>query len=417
MNILLIGSGAREHAFARSISQSPACKKLYIAPGNGGTEAWNTDLDIENYPLIVQFCRDAEIQLVVIGPEGPLTGGMADELRAAGIFVLGPGRDGAQLEGSKMYSKAFMERYNIPTAHAKIFTRAEYDDALAYVLAHPLPVVIKADGLAAGKGVTVAVNHQQAMDALEEIFHHNRFGSSGDNILVESFLRGKELSVFVLTDGKSYLVLPEAMDYKRIYDQDQGPNTGGMGAISPVPFVSDAVLQFIETRIIQPTLDGLKTEGIEYRGFIFIGLMVEGESAEVIEYNVRMGDPETEVVFPRIQSDIVPWLYGAASGKLPEDELEVSPRSAVCTVCVSSGYPGSFTEGKIISLPEQVSEDIMLFHAGTRQKNGSLLTAGGRVMTVTAMGDSLAEAAEKSGQMASQVKFEGVFYRKDIGRI
>lgn len=417
MKILLIGTGGREHALAWKISASALCTQLFLARGNGGTIPWNVALNPDNHSEVLAFCQKEAIDLIVIGPEQPLSEGLADILRSAGFLVCGPGKAGAQLEGSKVYSKAFMEKYHIPTASARSFDRDEYDEALHFLLQQSLPVVVKVDGLAAGKGVTVAHTQDEAMQALEEIFHENKFGTSGDSILIESFLLGKEVSVFVLTDGTHWICLPEAMDYKRAGEKNEGPNTGGMGALSPVPFYTPAIQEYVNKFIIEPTLKGLKAEGIEYRGFIFFGLMVDEDEARVIEYNVRMGDPETEVVLPRIDSDILPYLYGAASGALPESPLKVSPKTAVTTVCVSEGYPGEYKKGFELSLPASREESLLFFHAGTKAENGKLLTAGGRVMAVTAVADSLREAAERSQSGAGSVQYAGKYFRHDIGTI
>jgi len=415
MNILLIGSGGREHALAEHIARSPLCTTLMIAPGNGGTTEWNVSLDIHKYKKVIEFCESQNIQLVIVGPEQPLIEGFADALREAGIAVLGPGKAGARLEGSKAFAKEFMLKYNIPTASAQSFKREHAREAQSLVLQNPLPVVIKADGLAAGKGVTVAHSHEEAQKALDEIFKKNRFGSAGDRVLIESFLEGKELSVFVLTDGQNYILLPEAMDYKRAREGDAGPNTGGMGAVSPVPFATPALMQFIRRKIIEPTLAGLRNEKIEYRGFVFIGLMVQGDEASVIEYNVRMGDPETEVVIPRILSDMVPYFFGAANGRLPESSLSISLQSALTTVCVSKGYPDSYETEKLITLPENLNESIRLYHAGTRETSDGYLTSGGRVIAVTALAENQESARNLSQQCADEIIFENKYYRKDIG--
>ncbi len=417
MNILIIGTGGREHALAWKIASSALCTKLFMARGNGGTLPWNVPINPDKPEEVVAFCQQESIDLVLIGPEQPLSEGLADEVRAAGFLVCGPGKAGAQLEGSKVYSKAFMEKYHIPTASARTFARDEYDEALHFLLHQPLPVVIKVDGLAGGKGVTVAQSHQEAMDALEEIFHQDRFGISGDSILIESYLTGKEVSVFILTDGKRWIQLPEAMDYKRAKENNEGPNTGGMGAISPVPFYTAQLQDYVNKFIIEPTLKGLKAEGIDYRGFIFFGLMVDEEEARVIEYNVRMGDPETEAVLPRIQSDLVPYLFGAASGALPESPLKISEQSAVTTVCVSDGYPGEYLSGKEISLPQDRNPHVFYFHAGTQAKEGKLLNSGGRVIAVTALAENLTLAANLSQSGAVSVEFAGKYFRKDIGTI
>jgi phosphoribosylamine---glycine ligase len=417
MNILLIGSGAREHAMARHISQSPLCSKLWIAPGNAGTEEWNLKLNTSHHPDVLAFCKNHAVDLVIVGPEQPLTSGLADELRAHHIPVTGPGSSGARLEGSKAFSKAFMEKHGIPTATCKVFQRSQYAEALAYIQQHSLPVVLKADGLAAGKGVTVASSMLEAENALNDIFIHDRFGNAGDTLVIESFLQGLELSVFILTDGKNYILLPEAMDYKRVGEGNSGPNTGGMGAISPLPFFTEALKDNIIQTIIEPTLKGLQKEGISYRGFIFFGLMADGAIASVIEYNVRMGDPETEVVFPRIAEDLLPHMYAAAKGALQSVPLQVSPMHAQTTVCVSGGYPDRFETGKEITLPSEVPADVSIFHAGTRMEHNRLLTSGGRVLAVTALAEDPNTAAEISRHWAETIRFDGKYFRRDIGVI
>jgi phosphoribosylamine--glycine ligase len=416
MKVLLIGTGGREHALAWKIASSPYCTRLFVAKGNGGTAEWNVPLIPDQPSSVLAFCKSETIDLVVIGPEQPLSEGLADTLREAGILVVGPGKAGARLESSKVFSKAFMEKYHIPTAKAQYFLREDYDEALLFLMQQPLPVVIKVDGLAAGKGVIIANNHDEAIKALDDIFHEDSFGPAGDKILVESFLTGKEVSVFILTDGKNWILLPEAMDYKRAREGNLGPNTGGMGAISPVPFFTQSLKNWVSENIIEPTLKGLREENIEYRGFIFFGLMTDGEEARVIEYNVRMGDPETEAVIPRIVSDILPLLKDAASGNLSAPALEISPRAAATTVCVSGGYPGVFEKDFPIQLYGK-QQDILYFHAGTRMSDNQLLTSGGRVMAVTGLGDTLEDAVKQSQEGADAVQFEKKYFRPDIGTI
>lgn len=415
MKVFIIGTGGREHALAWKIANSPLCTRLFVARGNGGTLPWNVAVNPDQPQEVIDFCRQEAVDLVVIGPEQPLSEGLADALRNKGFAVCGPGQNGARLESSKVFSKAFMEKYDIPTANARSFDRDEFDDALHFAMQQPLPLVIKADGLAAGKGVIIAQTYDEALKTLDAIFHEDVFGPAGNQILIETFLKGIEASVFVLTDGTRWVQLPEAMDYKRAYDQNLGPNTGGMGAISPVPFFTPELNQYIGKAIIEPTLRGLKEEGIEYRGFLFLGLMTEGNQARVIEYNVRMGDPETEVVLTRIESDLIPYLYGAAHGAMPDEPLLVSSQAAVCTVCVSEGYPGPYAKGHLISLPDERPEKVFFFHAGTGTRDGNLVTTGGRVMAVTALAPTLAEAASRSQEYAAKVSYAGKFFRKDIG--
>ncbi|MCB9231643.1 MAG: phosphoribosylamine--glycine ligase [Bacteroidia bacterium] len=417
MKILLLGSGGREHAFAKYLSASPSCEVLFIAPGNAGTaaEGQNVSLNVSDHPAVEAFCRQEKIDLVVVGPEQPLVEGIADYLEARGIPVLGPNLLGAQLEGSKEFSKRFMQKYGIPTAAYRSFTRDQKDAALAYVAAHSLPVVVKASGLAAGKGVLICETHAEALKGVEEMLSGASFGESGETIVVEEFLQGIELSVFVLTDGKSYQVLPEAKDYKRIGEGDTGLNTGGMGAVSPVPFATSDFMDKVSRKIIQPTLAGLQAEGIEYKGFIFIGLMKVGEEPFVIEYNARMGDPETEAVLPRIQSDLAKLCFSAAKGMLHQEVIEISDLTAVTVMLVSGGYPGDYEKGKEISGLDLVQNSI-IFHAGTKLSDGKVVTNGGRVIALTSLADGLEEAMQKSFESAEMVQFAGKYYRRDIGQ-
>ena len=417
MNILLIGSGGREHAFARSLAASPRLGQLYIAPGNAGTAQCGTNVALNplDFPAVKDFIRSNSVDLVVVGPEAPLAAGLADELRAEGIPVVGPGKSGAILEASKDWSKGFMQRHGIPTAAYRSFDEKQLDDALVYVDRHTLPVVVKASGLAAGKGVLICETHEEARTAVTDMLSGDSFGESGKTIVIEAFLQGIEVSVFVLTDGTNYKVLPEAKDYKRIGEGDTGLNTGGMGAVSPVPFADDALMQKVEDRIIIPTLDGLQREGIPFQGFIFLGLMVDQGDPYVIEYNVRMGDPETEVVFPRINSDMVDLMEATAKGSLDQVEFSTDPRTAVTVMLVSGGYPGKYEKGKVITGTEGISDSIV-FHAGTKMDGGALKTNGGRVIAVTSLGEHLSQALQTSFRNAEAIQFEGKYYRKDIGQ-
>lgn len=421
MNILLIGSGGREHAFAWKIAQSPHCNKLFIAPGNPGTAECGENVPIQalDFEAISSFVKEKDIDMVLVGPEEPLVKGISDHFLASEslkrIPVIGPGKEGARLEGSKDFSKQFMQRHDIPTAAYASFTGAELEAAFGYLESHPLPIVLKADGLAAGKGVLICETHLQARREMEEMLLNAKFGAASEKVVVEQFLRGIELSVFVLTDGNSYKILPEAKDYKRIGEGDTGLNTGGMGSVSPVPFADKAFMRKVEDRIVIPTIEGLKKDGIPYKGFIFIGLMnMEGEPY-VIEYNVRMGDPETESVLPRIQSDFVELLQGAAQNTLAEKELLVDSRSAATVVLVSGGYPGDYEKGKPIMGLENTGDSI-LFHAGTRLNDkGQCETSGGRVLAVTSLSPEPEEALQSSNDHAEKIIFEGKYYRRDIG--
>ncbi len=420
MNILILGSGGREHAFAWKLRQSPLCDNLFVAPGNAGTASVATNLPFgfNDFEAVSSAVRDHQIDLVLVGPEEPLVRGIVDFLRQqpdlAQLRIVGPDQQGAQLEGSKDFSKQFMARYGIPTAAYKTFTTETLNDGLAYLANHPLPVVLKADGLAAGKGVIIAETVAEAQATLRSMLD-GQFGAAGSRVVVEQFLRGIELSVFVLTDGVNYKILPEAKDYKRIGEDDTGLNTGGMGAVSPVVFANKSFLQKVEEKVVKPTLFGLQQEGIRYQGFIFVGLMnVKGEPL-VIEYNARMGDPETEVVLPRIQTDFVELLKATADGNLDTINLQISTQTAVTTVVVSGGYPDAYETGKPITELDKLEEPVMAFHAGTSGSNGHVLTSGGRVLALTALTNSLENAVRRSQEAARTVQFDGKYYRKDIG--
>lgn len=419
MNILLLGSGGRESAFAWKIAQSPLCDALFIAPGNAGTGAFgkNVNIQVTDFHAIRHFVLHNDISLVLVGPEEPLVKGIVDYFKAdeelKDVPVIGPDQEGAQLEGSKTFSKAFMRRHYIPTAAAETFTRYSLNDGLAYLETHPMPVVLKADGLAAGKGVVICNTVEEAQAELTEMLN-GKFGEASSMVVIEQFLKGIELSVFVLTDGHSYKILPAAKDYKRVGEGDTGLNTGGMGSVSPVPFADEAFMQKVENDIIKPTISGLKIDKIHYKGFIFIGLMnVEGEPY-VIEYNVRMGDPETESVLPRIESDFVELLLGVAHGSLSEKELKISARTAATIVLVSSGYPGKYFTGKVISGLDNVRGS-EVFHAGTTLEDGVVKTSGGRVFAVTSLRDNLFDAVQQAVADAGRIYYDGRYFRTDIG--
>lgn len=419
MNILLLGSGGRESALAWKMSQSPLTDKLFIAPGNGGTDAYgeNVGLSPLDFPAIEKFVAENHVELLVVGNEDPLVAGVSDYFRAnnPALLVVGPEKAGAMLEGSKDFAKQFMVDNNIPTARYRSFTLETLDEGYRFLEALNPPYVLKADGLAAGKGVLILDTLDEARHELKEMLS-GMFGASSATVVIEEFLKGIECSVFVLTDGHGgYRILPVAKDYKRIGEGDTGLNTGGMGAVSPVPFADAAFMAKVEERIVRPTVDGLLRRGIDYRGFIFLGLINVGGEPMVIEYNVRMGDPETEVVMLRIASDLVPLLVASAKGDLGELPLEIDPRTAVTVMLVSGGYPGSYPKGKVITGAETVTESI-LFHAGTARKDGELVTSGGRVIAASSYGEDIPSALERSFRSALAVGFEGKYFRRDIGR-
>jgi len=420
MNILIIDSGGRESAFAYKLSQSKRLQNLFIAPGNAGTGVYgqNVALKVTDFDGIASFALANDINMVLVGPEEPLVKGIHDYfLNRADlkhIPVIGPQQEGAQLEGSKDFSKQFMDRHGIPTAASRSFDKSNLEEGLAYLETQKLPIVLKADGLAAGKGVLICETLEDAKLELKAMIADSKFGAASDVVVVEEFLKGIELSVFVLTDGNSYKVLPSAKDYKRIGEGDTGLTTGVMGSISPVPFADEVFLSKVEERIIKPTVEGLKKDQIPYKGFIFIGLMnVEGEPL-VIEYNVRMGDPETESVLPRIESDLIDLLEGVAQGNLDTRSYTVSSKTAVTVMLVAGGYPGNYESGKVISNIENVKESIV-FHAGTATQDGDIVSAGGRVIAVTTLQDTLFDALQQATADAGRIYFEGKYFRRDIG--
>ena len=422
MNILLLGSGGREHAIAYKISQSEQCGQFYIAPGNAGTAVVgaNVSLDITDFEAVGQFAVSHRIEMLVVGPEAPLVAGIADyfaeQPSLKHILVIGPSRQGAMLEGSKDYAKAFMQRHNIPTARYQTFTADTLADGERFLETLQPPYVLKADGLAAGKGVLIEPDLATAKKNLREMLCDHKFGDASASVVIEEYLSGIEMSVFVLTDGTHYLMLPSAKDYKRIGEGDTGLNTGGMGSVSPVPFADKEFMKKVEDRIVKPTVRGLRDEKIDYRGFIFIGLMNCGGDPYVIEYNVRMGDPETESVFPRIKSDVVDLFKNTANGTLDRCTLTVDSRTAACVMMVAGGYPGSYEKGKPITLGED-ADDVLVFHCGTKRgDDGQLLTNGGRVICATALAGSLPEALLKSYNRAATIQWDGKYNRRDIGQ-
>lgn len=420
MKILLLGSGGREHALAKKISESPLCAQLFCAPGNPGTAlvAKNIPLALNQFDTIAAFCLKEAITMIVVGPEDPLVAGIYNYFKESPelshIQVVGPSKEAAQLEGSKAFAKAFMKRHHIPTATYAEFNAQNYEAGCAYIQAHTLPIVLKADGLAAGKGVVIAQTHQEALDTFKAMLMDKQFGDAGNTVVIEQFLNGIECSMFVLTDGQHYVMLPHAKDYKRIGEGDTGLNTGGMGAVSPVPFVDNVFTQKVIQQIIEPTVNGLSQEGLVYQGFIFFGLIKVDNEPWVIEYNCRMGDPETEVVMPRLKSDLVALLQTLPSQTLHTQTCEISPQAAATVMLVSEGYPGAYPKGRIIqgALP---NEQVYIYHAGTALMEDHLVTNGGRVMALTAMAPSLQEALQHAKTKAEAIHFEGKYYRRDIG--
>lgn len=420
MNVLILGGGGREHAFAWKIAKSSSCNKLFIAPGNAGTAEVGTNINIEvnDFESIKEFVLTENIELVLVGPEDPLVNGIynffKEDEALKDISLIGPSKEGAQLEGSKQFAKEFMLRHNIPTAKYQAFTKDNLSEGYTFLESLEAPYVLKADGLAAGKGVLILNELQEAKDELRAMVADAKFGTASSTVVIEEFLDGIELSVFVLTDGDSYKILPSAKDYKRIGEGNTGLNTGGMGAVSPVPFADRFYIEKVEREIIKPTVEGLKKDNIEYKGFIFIGLInVKGEP-KVIEYNVRMGDPETEVVIPRVKSDLLNLLMGIGDGTFSEKDLEITEEVATTVMLVSGGYPEAYEKGKEIIGIEKVSDSIV-FHAGTKQEGETVTTNGGRVIALTSFGENMNDALKKSFYSAEKIAFEGKYFRKDIG--
>jgi len=419
-NILLLGSGGRECTLAWKLSQSPLCGTFFIAPGNAGTNEYGTNLPIayNDFEGIKKACIEYKIDILFPGPEDPLVAGIYDFFKNDAllkhIIVVGPSKEGAQLEGSKAFSKKFMERHNIPTAAYKEFTAESFEQGVAYIKRSEPPIVIKADGLAAGKGVVIAQDTIEAVKAFRAMVMNRQFGDAGKKVVIEQFLDGIELSVFAFTDGTNYILLPEAKDYKRIGEGDTGPNTGGMGAISPVPFANDEFMLKVTERIILPTIKGLKAEGIVYNGFIFFGLIKVKDEPYVIEYNCRLGDPETEVVIPRLENDLVALILSMNERKLGDVEVQFSSKAAATVMLVSEGYPGDYPKGRKMAGFEKVKGSF-LFHAGTKFQDKAIVTNGGRVLAITSYGEDIKQALEKSYENAELIVYEGKNYRKDIG--
>ena len=421
MNILLLGSGGREHALAWKLSQSEHCSRLFIAPGNAGTAECGTNLPFAatDFAAIKKACLDEKVDMVIVGPEEPLVKGIVDFLKEdkalQPLSIIGPSREAAQLEGSKAFAKAFMQRHGIPTAAYREFTEENFTEGIEYLKQHSLPIVLKADGLAAGKGVIICQNHVEAVSEFELMIQRSKFGEAGKRVVVEEFLTGIELSVFVLTDGKDYILLPEAKDYKRIGEGDTGPNTGGMGAVSPVPFADKDFMEKVVSSIVAPTVAGLQKDGLDYKGFIFAGLMKVGDEPYVIEYNCRMGDPETEVVMPRIKNDLVEILSATTRQELAGISIQCDEQYATTIVAVSGGYPNEYEKDIEIKNLDTRMAGTLLFHSGTRRAGGKILTSGGRVLCATGLAETLEEAINRSRDLVESIDFEGKYFRRDIG--
>ena len=422
MNILIVGAGGREHTLAWKLKQSPLCDAVFIAPGNAGTASCGTNLDIAvtDFEKLSAACIKNKVELLLVGPEEPLVKGIYDffknNVATESIQVIGPCAEAAQLEGSKAYAKAFMQRHQIPTATYKEFTADNFEEGLHYIQQHTLPIVLKADGLAAGKGVLICQTHIEAAAEFELMIHQSKFGTAGSKVVIEQFLEGIEMSVFALTDGKNYVLLPEAKDYKRIGEGDTGLNTGGMGAVSPLPFFDDSLRQKIITRIVEPTINGLYYENLEYKGFVFFGLIINKAEPMVIEYNCRLGDPETEVVIPRLKNDLLELLLATGSNQLTDYTIQTDERTAVATVAVSGGYPGEYEKGKIITgLPQKETANDFVFHSGTKLQQEQVVTNGGRVLVVTSMAKNINDAAHQSKEILKKITFDDMNYRYDIG--
>jgi len=420
MNILVLGSGGREHTLSWKIKQSPLCDKLFVAPGNAGTKelATNVALSATDFEGVSAFVTQNNIGLVVVGPEEPLVKGISDFLneKHPSLYIIGPSKEGAQLEGSKDFSKRFMQRHGIPTAAYSTFTNEQLEEGLAYLETINAPYVLKADGLAAGKGVIITSDLAEAKETLTDMLANAKFGEASAQVVIEEFLDGIELSVFVLTNGEEYFLLPEAKDYKRIGENDEGPNTGGMGAVTPVPFADEDFMQKIKSQIIVPTIDGLAKEKISFNGFIFFGLIKVGNEPKVIEYNVRMGDPETQAVIPRLENDLVEMMLACCKGEISSLPISFKDKVATAVVLVSGGYPAAYEKGKVISNVPVDTQESIVFHAGTTHKDEEVVTNGGRVLAVTSFGDTIEEALAKSNQSAAAITWEGKNYRKDIGK-
>jgi phosphoribosylamine---glycine ligase len=423
MNILVLGAGGREHALGFKLQQSPLCNHLYFAPGNAGTQNLGTNLNIpvNNFEQLAQACLQNQIKMLVVGPEDPLVNGIYDYFAAnpttQHIYVIGPSAHAAQLEGSKAFAKQFMQRHNIPTAAYQEFTAQNFEAGLAYIATHPLPIVLKADGLAAGKGVVICNTTADALAEFTQMIQESKFGAASSKVVIEEFLDGIELSIFALTDGTNYVLLPEAKDYKRIGAGDTGLNTGGMGTVSPLPFVTPSFLQKIETQIIQPTINGFKKEGFVYKGFVFFGLIKVANQPLVIEYNCRLGDPETQTILTRLQTDLVELLIAAAENTIAQKTVTIAPTAVATIVAVSGGYPGNYNKGIPINGLQNIisTNQNKIYHCGTANNNGQVVTNGGRVLAATATGINISQAVANAQQSLASISFTGMYHRPDIG--
>ena len=419
MRVLLIGSGGREHALAVKIAESDQLEKLFVLPGNPGTKqvGENIDLNYDDYKAVINFCIKTKIDLVVVGPEVPLVKGLSDKLLVQNIKVFGPVKEAARIEGEKIFAKDLMAEYNIPTAGYKVFTKSDYQVAVEYLKTQSYPIVIKANGLAAGKGVLIALNEIEAKDALEECFIKSIFGNAGDEIVIEEFMTGQEASIFAITDGNDFILLPAAQDHKRIGEKDTGKNTGGMGAYAPTPFVDDEILKIVSEKIVGPTLKAFRDRGIKYSGCLYCGLMLTNVGPKVVEFNCRFGDPETQVVLPLLKGDFLELLYSAAKGKLNKNAVKYNGGASVCVVTASKGYPDAYEKEKEIFGLDNISKDnLIVYHAGTKEADEKILTNGGRVLGITSVvfENYLSFAKQMAYEYLSKINFEGMYYRKDI---
>jgi phosphoribosylamine--glycine ligase len=420
MNILLLGGGGREHALAWKLKQSISCDTLYISPGNAGTDSVGTNvkLDINNFNTVGTFCIEHDVKMLIVGPEDPLVNGIQDHFKEdkklAEIIVIGPSAKAAQLEGSKAFAKRFMKKYEIPTAGYKEFTIENFREGLTYIERQTPPIVIKADGLAAGKGVIIAQSHEEAKDAFTDMVQNKKFGTASSKVVIEQFLDGIEMSVFALTDGENYCLLPNAKDYKRIGEGDTGLNTGGMGAISPVPFADDAFMKKVEEKVVKPTIRGIASEKFDYVGFVFFGLIKVDNEPYVIEYNCRLGDPETEVILPRLENDLVGLFELAGNRKIKTASVSIKEEACCTVILVSGGYPESYQKGKVIKGLEEQTKSL-IFHAGTKIENKEVVSNGGRVLAISSFGKNVQSALKQSYETANTLCFEEMYYRKDIG--